>query len=105
LSYHLNNKVLIKIHRYSSYAIIFFGSLQIFFGFANNAMIKFLSAEAAHPFHKMYNLIPLVFFSTTHALIGIRKRVKHKNLLMDIFFIILGLAILTIITYYAIKAP
>ena len=68
-------------------------------------MIKFLSAEAVHPFHKMYNLIPLVFFSTTHALIGIRQKIRQKNLALDIFFTILGLGIITVIAFYAIKAP
>jgi glucan phosphoethanolaminetransferase (alkaline phosphatase superfamily) len=99
------NNILRKIHQYFSYAIIFFGSLQIFTGFVNIDMIKFLNAEAVHPFHKIYNLIPLIFFATTHALIGIRQKIRLKNLVLDIFFIILGLGIITVIAFYAIKAP
>jgi hypothetical protein len=99
------NKILRKIHQYFSYAIIFFGSLQIFTGFTNTGMVKFLSAGSVHPFHKMYILIPLAFFATTHALIGIRQKIKLKKLFLDIFFIIIDLGIVTVIAFYAVKAP
>jgi hypothetical protein len=99
------NKILIKIHQYFSYAIIFFGSLQVFTGFVNIGMIKFLSAKSVHPFHKMYILIPLVFFATSHALLGIRRRIRLKKLALDIFFMIIGLGIVTIVAFYAVKAP
>jgi glucan phosphoethanolaminetransferase (alkaline phosphatase superfamily) len=97
-------KILKKIQNYFSYAIIFFGLLQIFTGFANLDMIKFLSAETVHPFHKMYILIPLVFFATTHALIGIRQKIRFKNSALDIFFLLLGLGIIIVIAFYAIVA-
>lgn len=99
------NKVLAKIRQYTSYAIIFFGFLQIYTGFVNIGMVKFPSAAAVHPFHKMYILIPLVFFATIHSLIGIRQRIKLKKLAIDIFFVILGIGIVIIIAFYAILAP
>ncbi|MCL4377941.1 MAG: hypothetical protein M1409_06115 [Actinobacteria bacterium] len=48
------NKILTKIHQHSGYAVILFGSLQIFTGFANINMVKFVSVEEVHTFHKMH---------------------------------------------------